>query len=483
MDTQSTVDVLIELKRRPIELLENEKAEIEYDIAAWADVSTHMSDLTDSLDDLRGFNLWNQMAATSSDTGKLTATATSSAVEASYSLTITQLAQAHSVASDKASDLDAGADESTDLVAAGVLTAGDQFTIEGQTITIDATESLSTLQGKINTAADSMAAADQVTATVIDDHLVITRDNTGDTDITMSDTTGTPLQDIGILDAVPAYKNELVTSEDAAFTVNGLSVTRSSNVNLTDVLENVTLNLVDETDAGEPVTLTVARDRETVKTAILDFVEKYNAVAAKLDTVGEIALSGENPRGAELDALGELFDDSLVREVVTNIRKEATDTKYPELNPVNAGYTYGGQTDYCDSLSDIGIWTDGEENQLLVDDETRLDYMLDTYLDETEQLFRGIYVAGTGYAHGVASDFHEYSDGVSASMLGAIAKRTSRLYEQIDDIDDDIDDMERSLEAYEERLWAQFAAMENAVMKMQNDLAWLESKLGASDKK
>jgi len=382
------------------------------------------------------------------------------------------------VASDKASDLSPGADSTTDLVAAGVLTAGDQFTIEGQIITIDATESLTTLQGKINTAADSMAAADSVTATIVDNHLVITRDNTGDTDITMSDTTGTPLQDLGIHDGLGAYQNELVTSEDASFTINGIAVTRASNTSLTDVLENVTLNLVDETDAGETVTLTIARDRESVKTAVLDFIEKYNAAAAKLDNVGEIALSGENARGAELEALGELFDDTLVREIATNIRNEVTDIKYPHLNPVNAAYTYNSSTDYCDSLTDIGVWTAGEDNILILDDETRLDYMLANYFDETEQLFRGVYVSGEGYAHGVASDFYEYSDSVSASMLGSIAKRTGRLTDQMEDIDEDIAKLEESLATFEQRLWRQFASMENAVMKMQSDLQWLQSKLG-----
>ena len=475
MDTQATIDKLLELKRVPITLLEDRDTAIQADIAAWADVSTSMQDLTDSLDTLRSWDIWSTMSATSADDSALTGVATNGAAEATYTVTISRLAQAHTVASDNVADLSSGAGNTTNLVAAGVLTAGDQFMISGQTVSIGATESLTSLEGKINTAAESMPAADRVTATIIAGHLVLTRVNTGAADISVSDGVGTPLQKLGILNIGGEYKNELVPPEDALFTVNGMAVTRSSNTGLTDVIQNITLNLLQKTETDQTLTLTVGHDREAVRTAILNFVEKYNAAAAKLKEVGKIELSGTGSSGATVEGKGELYNDSLVREIYTNIRKQATSSKYPYLNPVNASYTYKELSGTCDSLSDLGIGTIGEENQLSVNDEERLDSMLGKHFDQVEQLFRGVFDSSMGYAHGVASDFQKYSDSVSASMLGAIARRSSSLGDQSDALNTTITKMEEDVAAYEQSLWEQFSVMENAVSKMQADLQWLQS--------
>ena len=172
-----------------------------------------------------------------------------------------------------------------------------------------------------------MATDDRVYASILDNRLVLARVNTGDTDITLSDTSGTPLQTLNLLNASGGYVNELVASQDAEFTVNGADVTRSTNTNLTDVIENVTLNLLDETPSD--ITLTVTLDTETPKNAILDFIEKYNAVAAALDDYGQINVQGDDPDGATLDTstTGELYGDSLLRQIKNNIRSFATETK------------------------------------------------------------------------------------------------------------------------------------------------------------
>jgi flagellar hook-associated protein 2 len=476
MDTQATIDALLEIRRAPITLLKERQAEIGYDMAAWADVSTYMTELTEALDTLRSWDTWNQMTATSSVPTAVAASATSAAAEGAYALVVSQLARAHSVASDRVSDLSSGAGVSTDLVAAGVLTAGDTFEVGGQTITIGATESLNSLSGKINTAADHMAAGDKVSASIVDYHLVVTRVQTGSQTVSMADTGGTPLVSLGILTATGDYKSELTPGQDAEFTVNGLAVTRSSNTGLTDVISDVTLNLLGVTEEDETVTLEMTRDRESAKAAILAFVDKYNAAAAKLTEVGAITLS-DGKGEASVERLGELHDDSLVRELSANLRREATAPKYPHLNLTNASYVYNGRTDYCDALSDIGIGTSGEENQLSVNDETRLDYMLAHHFDEVEQMFRGVFVEGQGYTHGVASDFYKYADGVSASLLGSIAHRTASLTDSSTALDENVAKLESRLETYEQSLWQQFSAMENAVQKMQSDLEWLQSQV------
>ena len=412
-DTQAIIDTMIKAKSVPLTTMSEQEAEIDADLAAWADLNTLMTNLTDSLDTLRSWETWNKMAATSSDESQLTATASSSAVDTTYKINITQLAQSHTISS---AIFCPDATSTTDLVAGGILTAGDELTIEGQTITIGSTESLSSLRTKINTAASSMATADRVYASILDNRLVLARTNTGDTDITLSDTTGTPLQDLQILSSPGVYANELVVSQDAQFTVNGAPVTRSTNTNLTDVVENVTLNLLDETSSD--ITLTVARDTETPKNAILDFIDQYNAAATSLADYGQINVEGNDPDGAALDSstLGELYSDSLLNAIKNNIRSFATEAKpflalyngyknSSTIQVIDPTYTYNSRTGTLDSLDDIGVWTTGETNQLTLTDEDKLDYVLENHFDQVQQLFRGVYTSANGYENGLATDF------------------------------------------------------------------------------
>ncbi|MBI3987157.1 MAG: flagellar filament capping protein FliD [Lentisphaerae bacterium] len=482
-DTQTIIDQLVAIEGRPIQTLEAKKIDINADIAAWTDIKSSTDALLDALDTLRSWNVWNQMATTSSDETKLTATASSSAIPATYSIDITQLAQAHSVSSDRASDLFGGATSTTDLVAAGVLTAGDQFTVEGQTITIAASESLQSLQTQINNAATSMPASNRVIATILDNRLVVTRLNSGTTQIAMAETLGTPLQALQIFSAPATYKpaNVLVTAQDANFTVNGAPVTRSSNTGLTDVISGVTLNLLAVT--ATPVTLTVANDTAGPKAAILDFIEKYNAATTKMTDYGKIALSGSSTSGARIETIGELGGDGMIASILRNMRNYATRSKYPFLNDASASpgyneYTYAGKTGIASSLDTIGIGTADRNNKLSLTDETKLDGMLLENFEVVEKLFRGYFETGTGYVHGVATEFYTYVDAVTTNLTGDIDEHLQALNEQITGINTDIANRQSFVDAYENRLWAQFGAMEDAMSRMSKDLSWLTTQLG-----
>ena len=476
IDIQDTITKLVEAQRYRITSYEAEQEEVSYDLQAWNELETLAIDLTDSLDTLRSWETWNEMTATSSDESTLTATASSSAVNTSYRIEINQLATSQNVAGTKASDLTVGGTAETDLVAAGVLAAGSSFNIEGQTITIGSEETLNTLVGKINTAGEAMSDDTQVQASILGDQLVIMRKETGAAEMSMSDIGGTPLENLGVLNSSGGYVHELVAAQDADFTVNGASITRSSNEGLDDVITGVTLNLLQET-AGTPVILDIDNDTEDAKAAVLDFVEKYNTFAEQMRYYTQIPLTGDSTGdGAQIEALGELYNDSLAKDIEGKMRAYATKSEYPYLNQVNAGYTYNGNEGVCDSLEDIGIWTSGQSNSISVTDEDRLDQMLDSNFELVGQLFRGIYDEDSddGYVHGVASDFYAYMDNVSSSITGEIASRIGSLEDEITQFDTEIATEEESLAAYEERLITQFTNMESAEAEMNYQLKWLE---------
>jgi flagellar hook-associated protein 2 len=460
-DYQSMIDQLMEARKVPVTSKETTRSELDYDLGAWATVKTAAEDLTVSLDALRSYETWRNMSAESSDASVVSASVGTSSDEQAYSISVANIAYAQSIASDRL-------DTSQSLIAAGYGAEGDVFEIEGQQITIEAADTLSSLRTKINSAALLMDETVRVQASIVDSHLVITREKTGAGSINLSDVTGTALQGLGVLTDLGAVKNEKVAGDDARFTVNGVDVTRSENTGLTDVVEGMTISL---NGAGTAL-LDVRPDREAVKAAVLDFVEKYNSLAAQIDEYSRIDMGGSS----NLANKGELYGDSLLLTIKNNMRKLATAVKSPALNETNAAYNDNGKNGVMDSLSDVGIWTEGTENQLGIVDEELLDRMLENEFPLVEQMFKGTFNSTeVAYTNGVAADFYKYISRVSESMTGDIDKQIEALTARYDDLSDDIDEMTAALDVYEQDQWDNFTKMEDALAQMKQQLSYIES--------
>ncbi|KAK0330349.1 hypothetical protein LTR94_033191, partial [Friedmanniomyces endolithicus] len=121
--------------------------------------------------------------------------------------------------------------------------------------------------------------------------------------------------------------------QPAIVTVDGATVTRDTN-ELTDVIEGVSLSISSVSDG--PVTLAITADSSTVKTAITDFVNAYNAL--KQFILDQSAVSSDG--GADEDAV--LFADSIMRMLDQTLK-----------SLINSGGEAGG--DDIALFSDFGI--------------------------------------------------------------------------------------------------------------------------------
>ena len=475
MDIASTIKAIQDIKLQQVTKAQTEEKTIQTKISDWGDITSSITSLNDSLDTLRSYSTWSKMTVTSSSSA-VQAKAGGSATPNTYAIQVAHLAQAHTVASNAAADL--GVTNATDdLIAAGTLTAGETFSIAGQTITIGADEygvtdggqeTITSLQNKINKAAATMT--DKVSASIVDNRLVITRATTGSTQIDMSDT-GTyggtpPLQALGILAADETFDAAHVTqlAQNAQFTVNGMSVTRASNTGLTDVIQNVSLTLTGET-AGSTVTLDIAHDTATTKNAILDFVANYNAAVTKLKDYSKITLNG-----ASDPTVSDLQNDTLIPDMLQQLRSLATATKSAFFT--DADYTYNGKTGKMVSLQDIGVWTTGKDNQLSVTNESRLDEMLSGSFSKVQQLFQGVSTS-KGFEHGVAGDFFNYTFKMTMPLSGTIAKHVFTLQTSDKDTLAHIKTMQDAITQQEQDLWAQFSSTQGVIAGMKTSMSWL----------
>lgn len=156
-----------------------------------------------------------------------------------------------------------GFDPTTDAVAAGSSTTGDD--------TVDGTY-------KLTLTSNTTGASNTISLTVDENNDGI-YGGAGETDT------------VGLSSLASGNMTTTQAAADASITVNGLTVTRSSNT-VTDVITGVTMNLVKISGTTE-FTLTVAQDTSALTTKLNSFVSSYNQVMSTInDLRGNVTTRG-----------------------------------------------------------------------------------------------------------------------------------------------------------------------------------------------
>ena len=434
IDTESLISQLVQLKSEPITRYQTEQDAINTQKDAWSDIKSKISDLLSGTDTLQTTSLWDAMAATYSVDNVVSATVSSGAANGVYDINVTQLAKAESDASADAATLGV-ADANSDLIAAGVINAvGDTFDINGKTVTLtDAgggTVTLNSIANDINNTAGT-----GVTASIVADTLVITADNTGTANaITYGADPNSDLLNLDVANAgVPQHQNQAPL--DAQFTVNGLSVTRSSNDNLTDVISGVTLNLLAESSTK----MTVGTDTQTIKEDINSFVEKFNA--AMTDIYGYIGDGGT------------LQGDMLPDSILGAMRDRVTD------------YVQGLGT--YTVLDQVGITITGNT---MTFDESKFDQAYADNPTEVKSLFTN--TSATYQEQGAMVKLYNYLNDLTTGD-GVFDTKTSSLDDTYDEIQTQIDNYQKYLDSYADRLRKQFQDMEAALSSLNQQGSYL----------
>jgi flagellar hook-associated protein 2 len=276
LDVQNIVEQLIYVERAPARRLETQSTTIQSKLTAFQSFNTKLSSLLDKanailfgedtppiamvypFEDRFETSVFAGLTASSSDEVVLSATASTGTAAGAYTINITDLARARSVAADNFADTDTTATGTGTLV----FTVGTEDPV---TVTID--EDNNTLEG-VRKAINAANAG--VSATIINDgtagspyKLVISADESGTANsFTFTDN----LSGGKALNLV-----EKQEATDAEFSVNGIDITKSSNT-VSDVIEGVTFSLK---NTGV-VTLTVDQDFDSMVTAVKDLATAYN---------------------------------------------------------------------------------------------------------------------------------------------------------------------------------------------------------------
>lgn len=283
-NSRDLVDAIIAQARVPAARMEADMATIRTQVSALGTYRGLLDTLRTAARNLRTGTAFDATTATttvlSGSRALATVTTGPTATSGQFTLGVTQLARAEKLVGTGVPD------------ATAQLNLAGTFSVNGQDIVVTAADSLSAIRDRIN-ALNTGATPTGVAATILsvsatDHRLILTSTATGAAGITLAESAGTVLQDLGFLDGggqkVPAAV--LTSGADAQFTIDGMSMTRTSNV-IADAIEGVTLTLVSE-ELGASTAITVGRFGEAAENAMRQFVEAHNAVVNFLKTQGTV---------------------------------------------------------------------------------------------------------------------------------------------------------------------------------------------------
>ena len=185
--------------------------------------------------------------------------------------------------------------------------------------------------------------------------LLFTSDETGKENgikVTVSDTSdANDTDDTGLSqlafnpdpdEAANSHMTENMAAKDAAFTLNGLSITSASN-NVSSAVSGLTINLKGTTTPGSPVNISIAKNDAKITEAVSGFTEKFNELVDTLKQLSSYDSANEQA--------GPLLGDSAVRSVESQLRKIISSSSKGADGNISSLATIGITTDRSGKLS------------------------------------------------------------------------------------------------------------------------------------
>lgn len=431
LDINGIITKLIAAERGPLTKLEGKESLARTRLSELGTLKSLLSTVETSVEAMDIDTETYSWKATSSDTTVSTATTGTGAASGTYALTVSLLAQAHTVKSGQA----AGYAATTNTFNTGTVT----ITVGSEAaVNVSITASNNTLTG-IRDAINTASGID-VTATIVNNgstnYLVLASKNTGASNSVSVSVTDGGSGGTNALSQL-ATTSQTQAAQDASFTLNNIAITRSSN-SVSDAVTGVTFSLL---KAGS-ATVTVANDTSALTTKLNTFVSAYNALAAKVKT-----LTAYN---STTGTSGYFNGDMGITRVMTQLRDAIFST------PAGASASYT-------SMSSLGVRFKSDGTLSL--DSTVLQTAMDSDFAA---------VAQTIGAYGAVMD--TAADDM-LSTTGIMATKNSSLLTLIDTLEDDQLTAERRLSSLEKRYRAQFTALDVLVSNLQTTSSYLSRQL------
>ncbi|CCH50586.1 flagellar filament capping protein FliD [Pseudodesulfovibrio piezophilus] len=370
-DFNQLIDGLVDAEMVRVDRLENWKASWEIKSEEFKSLNTQMLSLKTALQSIDTINEFMAKTVNSTNSTLLTATADSSAQEASHTIEIGQLAtnDVH-ITNSGVSDLSATITDSNTSFS---------FSYAGETVTISNISAGTTLEGFVNIINNHADSKDLVRASTIFDgsvyHLQINGlDQGGDNQLVISNA--------GDIIFSASDFHETQNAQNSQIRVNGFPsagggwIERSSN-SINDIIEGITLNL-NQADPGTNVQVNIVTDTAEIKNNVIKFIDQVNVVRAQIQAITDVDEDGE----------GSILTGNYGIDMISQKLKNITADLGLGFVPWDQETLRG---DHYSALSQFGILTDAEEGSttygLLKLDDELFDEVLQSDPDAIAELF------------------------------------------------------------------------------------------------
>jgi flagellar hook-associated protein 2 len=414
-------------------------------ISAVGSLKSALSTFQTALSTIDTPGAFSAMTANTSNTAIFTATAGTSAVAGTYSVSVSKLAQAQQLVS---KPFTAGA---STAIGTGTL----QVSVGATSFNVTVDSSNDTLAG-IASSINAAAGNPGVTATVITGtdgaHLVLSSTLTGAANtISVAQTDGgTALSALTYSASATTNYTENTAAQDAKFTISGIDYTSASNT-VDGALDGVTLNLLGTTatgtGTGSTATLTISNDPSAISTNVDAFVQAYNTMVG--------AITSLNSYDSTTNTAGPMLGDALL----SGIQNEIRSTLYSVVNTGSSTYN---------SLASVGITTNSDGT--LTFNSTKFQTALSAAPGAVSALF-----SGTG---GVAANLNTQITQDLATG-GSIDSRSNTLVKQSNALSQETTDLNTQMTALTASLTQQYAALNTLLSSLQTTSAYLTQQFAA----
>lgn len=289
--TSDDIEKLLSADTAKKVLAQNKITTINDQKTAWNDVRTRLNSLLSKVEELQKAETFATKKVTNSDESIASITTTADAAENDFSLKITQLATTTKLIGNKLS----GSSKTALGISGSFSLTNSQD--KAFTFTVESTDTLKSLTDKINVETKNSA----ISASIIDNRLVLTSSTTGEHAITVA---GESADALGISSTKKASYS---LGQQAEFELDGLALKSDSN-SVSNVVEGVTFTL--KKASTDSTTIKVTTDKDKTVQAVKDLVSQYNSTMSFISD----NLSVGDP-SKESNTTGKLQGDSTLRSL------------------------------------------------------------------------------------------------------------------------------------------------------------------------
>ncbi len=318
MNNSEIIAALVNAEKAPVlDRIERDETQAQNKISAYGILKSEIKAFRDSIRNIRDSNAASHVGSSSNSTvATFTTTGSTGSDEINSSLVVSSLASTHTLAS-------AAYDSAGSAVGEGSLTidfgtysttssTNDTFTANTNssvTINTSASTSLSQLRDLINNATDNAEASILYNGS---GYVIVIKGLSGadnEIRVTPSNDSTDTLKNKITYNTSSKTLTQTTDGTDANFSVDGISMTRSSN-EINDLFSGYSLKL--HATNSSAINISSSQNLSTIEGLLNDFITSYNAVYG--------GISALSVGGASSASSGPLSGDSLARQIQRQIR-------------------------------------------------------------------------------------------------------------------------------------------------------------------